>query len=99
MRARKKQLLLIILTSVQSLLVYHWCYENAVAPNGVAQRPGHRPVNQRVVRFPARARAWVVGQAPLLGVCKRQPTDVSLKHRCFSPSLSPSLPLSLKINK
>ena len=30
---------------------------------------------------------------------KKQPIDVSLQHQCFSPSLSPSLPLSLKINK
>ena len=39
------------------------------------------------------------GPGPRLGVCERQPIDVSLSHSCFSPSLSPSLPLSLKINK
>ena len=33
------------------------------------------------------------------GTYKRQPIHVSLSHRCFSPSFSPSLPLSLKINK
>ena len=33
---------------------------------------------------------------PQLGVCKKQPIHVSLSHRCFSPSLSPSLPLSLE---
>ena len=33
---------------------------------------------------------------PLLGVCKRQPTDVSLAYWSLSSSLSPSLPLSLK---
>ena len=27
-----------------------------------------------------------------------QPSDISLSHWCFSPSSSPSLPLSLKIN-
>ena len=30
---------------------------------------------------------------------ERQLINVSLSHRCFSPSLSPSLPLSLEINK
>ena len=40
---------------------------------------------------------------PQLGVrerqlIKRQPFDVSLTHRCFSLSHSPSLPFSLKIN-
>ena len=30
---------------------------------------------------------------------EKQPTYVSLSHRCFSPFLSPFLPLSLKINK
>ena len=35
----------------------------------------------------------------LAGACKRQLIHVSLSHRCFSPSFSPSLPLSLKINK
>ena len=34
---------------------------------------------------------------PQLGVCERKPIDVSLAHQCFSPSLCPSLPLSLKI--
>ena len=29
----------------------------------------------------------------------RGATDVSLSHSCFSPSLSPPLPLMLKINK
>ena len=30
---------------------------------------------------------------PWLGVCERQPINVSLTHQCFSSSLSPSLPL------
>ena len=38
------------------------------------------------------------GSGPQLGVCERRPhIDVSLAHQCFSPSLSPSLPFSLKI--
>ena len=35
-----------------------------------------------------------------VGACARENwTDVSLTHQCFSPSLSPSLHLSMKINK
>ena len=36
------------------------------------------------------------GLVPHLGTDKRQQMDVSLTHRRFPPSLSPSLPLSLK---
>ena len=36
---------------------------------------------------------------PSQGTFKKQLTDVFLSLRCFSPSLSPSLPLSLKIKK
>ena len=54
-----------------------------------------------LVLFLIRACAWVAGQVPVWGLeaCERQPIDVSLTHRCFSPSLSPSLLLSPKINK
>ena len=45
------------------------------------------------VWFLVRAHAWVVGQVPGWGACERQAINVSLSHRCFSPSLSPSLPL------
>ena len=34
--------------------------------------------------------------APSWGMYNGQPIDVSLSHQCFSPSFSPSLPLSLK---
>ena len=37
------------------------------------------------------ARAWLAGSAPGQGECERQPIDVSLSHRCFSPSLPPFL--------
>ena len=46
------------------------------------------------VWFLVRAHAWVVGQVPGWGACERRLIDVSLSHQCFSPSLSPSLPLS-----
>ena len=39
------------------------------------------------------------GPGTQLGVCEKQPTNVSLSHQRFSPSLSPALPLSLKRNK
>ena len=45
------------------------------------------------VRFPVRAHAWVAGQVPSRGTWK------ATTHWCFSPSVSPSLPLSLKVNK
>ena len=41
----------------------------------------------------------VIGLVPSWGTCERQLIDISLFHRRFFPSLSPSLPLSLKINK
>ena len=39
------------------------------------------------------------GPGPQLGVYERKSIDVSLTHGGFSPSLPPSLPFSLKINK
>ena len=45
-----------------------------------------------LVRFPVRAHAWVVGQVPSTG-CVRS------THTLMFLSLSPSFPLSLKINK
>ena len=46
------------------------------------------------VRFPVRAHAWVAGLEPGRDICERQPSAVSLPHRCFSPSLSLPSPLS-----
>ena len=48
-----------------------------------------------LVWFLVRAHAWGVAGSPV----GAQSINVSLTHRCFSPSLSPFLPLSLKINK
>ena len=36
------------------------------------------------------------GPGPQMGACERQPINVSLAHRCFSPTFSPSFSLSLK---
>ena len=41
----------------------------------------------------------VASLIPSQGTWERQRIDVSLSHLCFSPSLSFSLPLSLKIYK
>ena len=38
-------------------------------------------------------------RSPVGGVQERQQINVSFAHQCFSPSLSPSFPLSLKISK
>ena len=49
------------------------------------------------VQFSGRAHAWVAGQS-LVRVHSRSNWYLS-HNRCFSPSLSPSLPFSLKKNK
>ena len=74
--------------------------EIIAALSGVAQWIKCLPVNWRVLRtkmspvwFLIRALAWVAGQVPSWGLVR------SNRSRCFSPSLSLSLPLSLKINK
>ena len=50
------------------------------------------------VQFPVRAHAWVADQVPRWGHARGN-WSMSLLHIDVSPSLSPSLPLSLKINK
>ena len=62
--------------------------------SGMAQFIGHRSAKQKVAGLiPGQVHAWVAGSVPGRDMCERQPTDVSLSHQCFSPSLSPSLPL------
>ena len=61
---------------------------------GGAQLVGHRPTDPKVT-----AHAWVAGSVPDQGACKRQLIDVSLSHRCFYTSLSPSFPLSFNKKK
>ena len=79
----------------------NWEKEKQAALTSVAQQAGRCPPKPKGPRFhfPVRAQAWVADQVPGCGAYERQPhTDVSLAHRCFSLSLSHSLPLSLKIN-
>ena len=56
--------------------------------------------NQRVAAsIPSQGTCLGCGPGPQLGAYKRQLINVSLARQCFCPSLSPSLTLSLKINK
>ena len=67
---------------------------------GVVQWIECQPVNQKVAgAIPSPGICLGCGPGPWLGACKRQMTDVSSPHWYSSPSLSPSLILSLKINK
>ena len=67
---------------------------------GVAQLVGHHPTKKKSsVQFQVRAHAWIVGLVPSRDTCVRQLMDVFLSYQCFCPSISPSLPLPLKINK
>ena len=67
---------------------------------GVAEWIERLPVNWKVTGLiPGQGTCPGCRPGPQMGVCKRQPIHVSLTHPCFSPSLSPSLPLSLKTNK
>ena len=50
---------------------------------------------QFLVRHMPGLQVW----SPFGGIYERQPIPISLAHQCVSPSLSPFLPLSLKINK
>ena len=67
---------------------------------GVTKWVGHHPTNRKVTGLIPN---WdtLLGHrpGPQLGVCKRQPIDVSVAHQCFSSSLSPSFSPSLKITK
>ena len=66
----------------------------------VAQWVGHRPTKQGVAgSIPGEGTCLGCRFSPWLGRflahTKRQPIDVSLSSQCFSPSLSPFLPLPL----
>ena len=70
------------------------------AMTGVAQWFECHPANRKVAGLiPGQGTCLGCGPGPPLGLCERTPVYVSLICQCFSPSLSPSLSLSLKINK
>ena len=48
-----------------------------------------------LILFPVRAHAWVEGLVPRWRAYERQMIDISLSYQCFSPTLSPSILLSL----
>ena len=60
----------------------------------------HRPAKQKVASLvPGQGTCLGCGPVPDWGTHERQPIVLSLTHEYFSPSLSSSLPPSLKINK
>ena len=65
-----------------------------IALTGVAQWIECRRVNQKVAgSILSQGTCLGCGTGPQVGLCKRQPVNISLTHRCFSSSLSSSLPL------
>ena len=81
--------------------VFLWFNKDGIVLVGMAQWIEHWPAKLMVTgSIPSQDTCLGCGPGPQLRACERQPTDViSDIHQCFSPSLSPSLPLSLKINK
>ena len=84
-----------------------WCFYllfnvsiRTLALTGVAQWIECQPARQKLAGLiPSQGTCLGCGPDPQLGAWERQLIYVSLTHRCFSPSLSLSLPLSLKIKK
>ena len=67
---------------------------------GVAQWIQCWPVNRKVAGLiPSQGTCLDCRSGPQLGAFERQPVNVPIVHQCFSPFPSPSLPLSLKIDK
>ena len=67
-----RPLMCIFTTSGESKIIF-------LALAGVAQWTEHRPVNQRVASsIPSQVTCLGCGLGPQLGVCERQPMDVSL---------------------
>ena len=91
------------LLEITVLIYSHWgsCFNNnCCALTSMAQWVEHCPEKQRVAAStPSRGTCLGCGPGSQLGACERQLINVSLVHRCFFLSLSPSLPPSLKINK
>ena len=84
---------------VQRCAHSYLCFKNwEKALAGVAEWVEHLPVKERsLVRFLVRAHAWAVGQVPIWGRVRY--ISCTLMFLFLSSSLSPSLLLSLKVNK
>ena len=74
------------------IIVHKYLKNGKTALTGVVRLGVVLQSERPPVRFPVRAHAWAVGSVLDRCTYERQPIDVSL-------SLSPSFPLSLKINK
>ena len=61
---------------LDGLLMTNYVFQNNLGPGQAAQWLAHHPIQQKVV-----------GSIPHWGMYGRQLIDVSLPHRCFSPSL------------
>ena len=62
--------------------------------NSVAQLGGHHSTKQKVTNsLPGQGTCLGAGLDPGQDAYKRQLINVSPSHQCFSPFLSPSLPL------
>ena len=60
----------------------------------VAQWTERQSANRKGIgSIPTRGTSLGCRPDPQMGAHERQPANVSLIHRCFSPSFSPSLPL------
>ena len=77
---------------------YNSC-KDTVALTGVAQWIEHQKVMGSVSQSGHRPGLQARSPVGLGAGGERQPTDVSLSHQCFSPSLSPSFLIYLKLNK
>ena len=81
-------------------LSFKSCRKQKATPAGVAQWIEHQPANPKVTSsISSQSTCLGCRPGPHLGhVRGNRPINVSLTHQCFSPSLSPSFPLS-KMNK
>ena len=76
------------------IITFNYYNKQKIALADVAQWIECRPSNQRVTSLiPSQSTAWVTDQVPNRG------TWEAITYWCLSPFLSPSLPLSLKVNK
>ena len=85
---------------VPSAFVFNVIRYYHLALASVAQWIECWPVSRKIPgSIPGQGTCLHCGPGRWLGACKRQTIDASLTHCCFSPSLSPCLCFSPKINK